>query len=358
MKSLIFIPVVVCFCFAASAQITITAADMPVGGDTLRYSFSSPADSAISPADSGANITWNYALSPIRQSVDSYLTAFQVNPLYFLTVGSTAVGYKVADSLPLGGFLPISIQQVYTFFEKKTTPSSRFIANAFAANISGIPTPILYTEPDVWYFFPLTYHSYDSSKFILNITVPTLGGIKETGYRKTRVDGWGTITTPYYTTPVNCIRVRSEIHQVDSIPLGPIKIGFPVNTVEYKWLVSGDHYPALWVTSNLLAGGGETITSVKYRDVWRDTTTVTRVTEGPVQLLAVDAYPNPSPDGKVTLVLPASWGVFSVSVYDLASVEITHIENRRNLDLSALPSGTYMCRVTSGNATGYVKIIR
>lgn len=364
MKRILTTIITILFFQSAFAQtpITITASDMPVAGDTLRYSFSSPAGSAISPGDSGANVTWDYALSPTSQGIDSYLTALQVNPLYFLTVGPTAVGYKVADSFPIpGGFIPISIQQIYTFFEKKTTPRNRYIANAFAANISGIPTPIIYTEADVWYFFPLNYLNQDSAKFILNITLPggVLGAIKQSGYRKTRVDGWGTITTPYYTTPVSCIRVRSEIHQIDSIPLGPIKIGLPVNTVEYKWLVNGDHYPALWVTSNLLpGGGGETITSIKYRDVWHDTGTVNKVANITRNITELSANPNPSVNGVVTLDLPTDWQTFLVEIYDMQSKEVARFQNQRQINIGSLPSGTYIARVSSGANTGYVKIVR
>ena len=117
--------IVILFSQTGIAQITITASDMPVAGDTLRFSFASPTATTISPGDSGANVIWDYALSSTGQGVDSYLTALQINPLYLLTVGTTAYGYQIADSLPIpGGILPISIQQVYTFFEKsKTLPA-------------------------------------------------------------------------------------------------------------------------------------------------------------------------------------------------------------------------------------------
>lgn len=343
---------------AATAQITLTSGDMPVAGDSLRFSNAQLPDSAISPADSGANVTWNYPLTMVSQGINNYQLAASVNILYAVTVGFTASGYKVADSLPLPGGLPISIQQVYTFFEVKNSPS-RYDADAFAANISGIPTAIKYTKDDVWYDFPLTYGSQDSNNFVLNIAIPTLGGIKETGYRKTRVDGWGTITTPYYTTPVNCIRVRSEIHQIDSIPLGTFNIGFPVNTVEYKWLVNGDHYPALWVTSNLGFGGGnEVITSVRYRDEYRDTANVNKVANIAPSISVIKAVPNPTINGTVNLEVPDSWQKFEVEVFDMQSKRVACFHNERQIDISALPAGNYAGRITSGNQTGYVLLVK
>jgi hypothetical protein len=342
------------------AQITITASDMPVAGDTLRYSFASPTGTTISPGDSGANFNWNYTLTSTGQAVDSYLTAIQINPVYLITVGLTAYGYKVADSLPIpGGFLPISIQQVYTFFEIRTTPSSSFVAKAFAADISGVPTAINYTEADVWYFFPLNYLNQDSSKFRLNITIPTLGGIDETGYRITRVDGWGTITTPYYTTPVNCIRVRSEVHQIDSIPLGPIKIGFPITTVDYKWLTNEDHYPALWVSSNVNPDGSETVTSIRYRDnPIADSNTVNKVATISPEIAEIKALPNPSVNGVVSLTIPMGWKNFRVELFDMQSKEVASFNNEREINISSLPAGDYLARIISGSSTAYVKIAR
>ena len=343
------------------AQITITASDMPVAGDTLRYSFASPAATTISPGDSGGNFTWNYALTSTGQAVDSYLTALQVNPLYFLTVGSSAYGYKVADSIPIpGGFLPITIQQVYTFFEVKNSPS-RFVAKAFAADISGLPTAINYGTPDTWYFFPLNYLNQDSSDFALNITVPTFGGIDESGYRITRVDGWGTITTPYYTTPVNCIRVRSELHQIDSIPIPVVgtKIGFPVTTVDYKWLVNVDHYPALWVTSNVNPDGSETISTIRYRDnPIADTTTINKVAPVSPNITDIKAWPNPSANGIINLTIPTGWQNFLVDLFDVQSKKVASFKNERAINISSLPAGDYLARISSGSNIAYVKIVR
>jgi hypothetical protein len=351
--------VVLLFSGKLKAQITITSTDMPVAGDTLYYSIADPASTSISLADTGAGMTWAYSIASIGHGADTYQTALAINPAYIL-IGLTAYGYKVADSFPIPIPLPgvPAIKDMYTFFEKRSSPS-RYQAQAFAANIGGLPTPINYSKPDVWYFFPLNYLRMDSSNFTLNITLPVIGSLKRTGYRKTRVDGWGTITTPYYTTPVNCLRVRSEIHEIDSIPLGPLSIGFPVNTVEYKWLVKGDHYPALWVTTNMIAGGMEQISSVRYRDaqpVVVDTTSGVANVNRSIHI--VKAVPNPSTSGKVTLQLPEDWKQFDVSVFNTDSKLVSSVKNERELDLRSLPVGTYFIRVTCGEKTGYTKITR
>jgi len=341
------------------SQITITSSDMPVAGDTLRFSNASITGTTISPGDSGANVAWNYSLTPTSQAIDSYLTASQVSLLYVVTVGPTAFGYKVADSIPgIGALIPVSINNIYTFFEEKSSPNS-YIAKAFAANISGIPSASNYSTPDTWYFFPLTYNNNDSSQFKLNISIPGLGSLEEAGYRKSRVDGWGTIVTPYFTTPVNCIRVRQEIHQIDSIKVTTLGLSFglPMNTVEYKWLVNGEHYPALWVTSNL-TGTTETISSITYRDMYRDTSKVNNTAAPNISrsVLKIDAYPNPAADGIFNLNIPTGWNTFSVEVFDMQSKEVAVISNSRVLNLQALPSGVYLARVTSGTQVAFVQI--
>lgn len=354
MKGIIFLVALIVMSYCGWSQITITASDMPVSGDMLRYSFSSPTGSAISPADSGTGVAWSYSLTPIRQSVDTFKSAAAVNLLYAVTIGSSAYGYKVADSLP---GTPVAIKQLYTFFETKTSPS-RYEAVSFAANIGGLPTAANYSSPDVWYYFPLAYGNNDSTDYSLNFSLATVGGMKQSGYRKSRVDGWGTITTPYYTSPVSCIRVRSEIHEIDSITFSSTTFGFPRNSVEYKWLVNGAHYPALWVTSTV-TGGTETITSIKYTDSVRSfTPPINGVTTLGQSTNYINAYPNPSISGLVQLELPADWKTFDVELFDVQSRVIATCKNERQINMGGLPAGPYFVRVTCGDKTAFARIVR
>lgn len=350
MRSLFIVLLVVSTISQSLGQITITSSDMPVSGDQLRYSFAQVAGAGISLADSGTSVTWNYgSLTPVSQSVDTYKTALSVSILYSL-VSFSAYGYKVADSFPgLSSVLPVSIQQLYTFFEKKSSPNS-FAAVAFAAKIAGIPSPFNYSKDDTWYFFPLTYNRNDSSNFSLTIGLASVGSLKRVGYRKTRVDGWGTITTPYTSTPVNCIRVRSEIRENDSISFGGPTIGFPQNTVEYKWLANGEHYPLLWVTTSLI-GSTETITSIRFRDNFRNLS----VSENNNSVQA-SASPNPVIDGYTTIAVPAHWKEFTVSVYDMSGKQVASSVNNTKVDMQELPAGNYVALVTNGVETDYIQV--
>ncbi len=352
------IPCLVFLITPAYSQISITADDMPVLGDSLRYSNMATMSLMTAAADSGWNITWNYDLKPTSQGLDTYKKPTQVNPLFALTINNpSCYGYKVADSIPgIGLIVPgITISNLYTFYGKEVTPPC-FAAESFGATISGFPVGSNYIMPDALYMFPLNYDDNDSTEFLLKFGAPSFGSITQHGYRKTRVDGWGTITTPYFTTPTQCIRVRSEITEVDSIAMDSMSFGIPRTTIEYKWLVKGEHYPALWITA-LSFGGFELVTSAKYRDKYRPELN-TRVRNITVDAKDVFAYPNPATDGWVRFEIPDTWKDFAIELFDVQGKSVMAYSNKRQLDVSLLPTGNYIVRITSGESTAYIKLAR
>jgi hypothetical protein len=334
------------------SQITITANDMPVANDTLRYSNADPT-STIDLNTTGANSTWDFsALVPTSQSIDTYQTASSVSILLFVTYGS-AYGIRTDISGLTGGIpLPVPVSDVYFFYQKRTGPS-RYVGRGYAATISGVALPMNYSDEDEMYYFPLTYNNYDSSTYAMNTTIPSVGTLKIAGTRKTTVDGWGTIKTHYFTTPVNCIRVRSVSDEVDSITYNGTSFGFPRTTVEYKWLTTGNHYPALYVTANAILGN-ETVSSIHYKDSYRQLTGIGSVQPSITQLTA---FPNPS-NGIVTINIPAEWHQFTSSFFDVSGKVITEGNNQKQFDLSNLPSGTYFVSVESGASLGLVKLVK
>jgi hypothetical protein len=335
-------------CFApaiAQSPITINAGDMPSAGDTLRYSITDA--TSIDFTTTGANHAWDYtSLTPLAQTVDDYKYAAQVNATYGATISPTAYGYKIADSLPGA---PIPIKELYNFFNKKTSPS-RFVIEGFAAKIASVPTPINYSDEDEVYYFPLTYpHGQDSSTFKLTYTLVPIGSFSQQGYRKTTVDGWGTIKTPFTASPVAVIRVRSEINEVDSFSFGGTAQGIVRNTVEYKWLANGHtNYPLLTIITDKL-GGTETPTSAQYRDSARAISLgVGNISAPKVTLLNV--YPNPAEDN-ITVQVPASWRAYTIHLYDAAGKLVSAATNTSQIKTAQLPAGTYMITVESAPGT-------
>lgn len=341
------------YSFTSVGQIQITASDMPVLGDTLRSS-TSLSTSGIILSNTGANYNWDFStLIPTLQTVDEYKTALSVNPLFGI-IAPTAYGYKVADSFPTGGVpIPVTIKNLYTFFSKKNSPA-RYVAEGFAATISSIPTPVAYQDEDELYFFPLDFSvTNDSSNFDLRFNLAGFGSVRQKGYRKTTVDGWGTIKTPYYTTAVNCIRVRSEIRGTDTITISPLlSIPIPRNTVEYKWLANGEHYPALWVTANII-GSTETITQVRYRDMYRPG--LLNVAQTPaISILKV--YPNPVKGGYVMIDIPTIWQSYTIDLYDMQGKLVAQYQNISKLDISNIAKGNYLAVINHVAERAYAMI--
>lgn len=338
----------------AKAQVTITSNDMPVKGDTLRYSTSIALGFNIDLNDTGANKVWNFdTLTPVAQRVDEYKAALQVNPLYGL-ISVSAYGYEVFDTLPTASApIPVTVTEVYTFFNKKgTAPNDRYVAEAYAAKVSGTPTPAVYNNEDELFFFPLAYGNKDTSDYYLNLQLP-LGSMVQKGERITKVDAWGTIKTPYHTTAQNCIRVRSSVEGVDSVLAPPlINIGLPRNTVDYYWLIPGEHYPALWVTTTN-TGGTETVSSVRYRDKYR----MLSVNEfnGQTAKNSISIYPNPA---KNIVHINISSTNLVAEVFDMQGRLITTVNNERTLNISTWADGTYIIRTIIDGEVGYTTFVK
>lgn len=348
--------------FTAQAQITITAADMPIHHDTLRFSNADAMSITGWAADSGADMNWNYTLVATSQGLDEYKRPVEVSPA--LTGGffggitaDYCYGTKVADSIPGLSLLAsgLTISNLHTYYNKYITPPC-FVAEAFSATMSILPVGTDYILPDVLYQFPLTYGNQFNHDFHLIIGAATFGSIEQKGNRSTRVDGWGKITTPFYTSPTPCIRVRSEIVEIDSVELSGNKFGIERTTVEYKWLVNGSHQPALMLSA-ILVGGNEIVTTARFQDHYRPefSTSVKNTSSAAAQ---VSAYPNPVTSGQVHFSIPASWKSYFIELFDVQGKMVATAANTNELNMAHLAKGTYLARITTDGATAYVKLER
>ncbi|MBU3662172.1 MAG: T9SS type A sorting domain-containing protein [Bacteroidetes bacterium] len=90
-----------------------------------------------------------------------------------------------------------------------------------------------------------------------------LGSLVQTGTRRTEVDGWGTIITPYGT--FECLRVKSEVDGVDSISLGATGIPIPNSRTEYYWFGKNQDFPLMEVVLNNFTQQ----TTIRYKDRYR-----------------------------------------------------------------------------------------
>jgi hypothetical protein len=348
MKKLLIIPAFMLFSAAVTAQpITIDANDMPVAGDTLRYSVVAPTGGVVDLTITGANTSWDFSsLTPIMQGVDTYRTAIQQG---YPSLGN-AYGHPM-DASAFGVPLPPSVEDPYTFYKKLTSPQS-FVLFGYGLKFNGFPVPMEMDDPDDIYFFPLNFNDVDSSNFLLDFSLLT-NSIKQEGYRKTTVDGWGTIVTPHFTTPVSCLRVKSFVSEVDTIVMGGPAIPLTRTYYEYKWLAENEHYPVL-IVNTILVGSVEGIMSVRFRDHYRASLSVLTPSV-PLQVLTV--WPNPAKDA-VTIALPMDWKNYTVELFDVQGRLLARQQNNAVINIEVLPAGNYVARITAEHGTGYANIVK
>jgi hypothetical protein len=334
---------------AFSQSITITASDMPVGGDKLLHSNATvPTNFDIN--DSGANKTWDFSsLAPLSQTIDTYKTAIQAGYIGG-GIAVSAYGYKVFDSIPFPG-APVTPKNGYTFFNIKTGPS-RFVAEGFGASISGFPIAAGYSAEDTIYALPLTYGDTKTSTYKLTASLPGTGSLSQQGTRTTKVDGWGTLKTPYFTTPVAVIRVRSEVNEIDTVKFLTTTIPVPRHTVEYKWLAKGEHYPALIITTTV-TGGTETPTVAQYRDIQRSL----GVSTAAPAYTALQAYPNPATT-EVTVKVPVSWKHYTMRMYDMSGKLLAEVVDNQRMSTEVLAEGHYIIVADNGTEIGLTQFVK
>ena len=325
---------------AGHAQITVTDNVIPAVGDTFRYSYPD-ASVTVDVNQTGANHTWNFAsFTAESQDLQKWQTVTQVNPAWALTIPVGAMGFKLLDSIDFGG---VSAQSPYVFFQKKTTPTTTLSAVGYGITFSGIPISAAYSDPDEWFFYPINYTNgtdVQASTYRLTANILTYTMLMK-GERETVVDGWGTITTPFYPSGVSALRVKSTVNEVDSIDMGGQTMAINRQTTDYFWLTANDKFPAMWITENSVSGQASPAV-VRYRDNYRTITTgIKNVSKNRE---AIKASPNPS-NGVFAISVPKDWREFSIEVYDMTGKVITLQNNNANIDLSAQPAGQYMVRV-------------
>lgn len=256
--------------FAAHAQIQITQANMPSIGDTIRYTNCGAGSADFTKT--GGNYNWDYTtLGFLNQDIYKFqaLLSTPYGTLAFSGMPVGAIGYKVADTVGTG---QASIRNIYNFYQKSSN-GWYAVGTGFTMAALSLPAGGVYKDKDEIYTFPLKYNDQDSTTFEVVTALGSplkLGTFTQKGYRINKVDGWGTITTPYGSN-ISCIRVRSYIVETDSlkVTVPPVNIGLVSQRVEYKWLSTTEKIPVLEVNGTEIAGVF-TPTIVRYRDHYRN----------------------------------------------------------------------------------------
>lgn len=337
----------------AQSPISITSSNLPGNGDTLRYSTVQPT-AAINYTQTGTNYNWNFSnLIPTGQGLRNYKLGL-LTPYAIFFAGFTEYGEKIADTLGAG---PLTITNYYNFYKKQTSPVNAYIVDGSGMTFSSVPVPSYYSDKDELYMLPMSYPKYDSTSFKFATASSTLIPIQysKTGYRVTKVDGWGTITTPFGTAP--CLHVVTTQYSQDSIKntIIPFPVGFANNQRSYQWLTTTSKIPYLEVNGNLV-GNNFTITQIRYRDIARSLTTVY---EQNANAFDFSIYPNP-----VINELTIDNKIASVEVFDMNGKLVCNqdykntIGTDKKLNVAHLPQGLYHLKGNSEKGPINFKFIK
>ncbi|MFT6945954.1 MAG: PKD repeat protein [Vicingaceae bacterium] len=263
MKKILF-GLSVFFTFNSYSQISITSANMPVSGDTLRFSTALLDTSVLlNYQNNGANQIWNFdSLRVVSQGVQRFISSSQTP---YNSVPTNRIGLLFADTISLGGS---SVNDVYNFI---TSSSTDFSIDYRAVSV---PTgfalfPVLriqdpYIDKDEVFQFPLDFGDRDSSTFDFVFNNSLLGVYYgSSGYRINEVDAWGTITTPYGT--FNTLRVITDMVSLDTVGFSGQNIAIPSHVRTYQWISNGERVPVMTV-NGLVIAGTFVPNSVEFRD--------------------------------------------------------------------------------------------
>ncbi len=310
----------------AQTSPSITAADMPVVGDSLRLSQAAVALPAAAPplTRNGANQTWDYAgLVATSQRVERYAAVgTAAGALLQFTFNSALLSPDNRATLVAPRAIPVAgaLLPITDPLEFSNVSAADFRLVGYGGTSNGTAVPVTYTsknQQDIIYRFPLSYASpADVSNSLL--TTPT--ALATTGYfsqkrqRRNQADAWGALTTPFGT--FQTVRVVTTLTDHDSLVINGTSQALSLPIVhEYKWLAKGVHVPVLIITTTTVAGR-EVVSAVEYRDSFRRVAPL--AARGVAGAAGFSTYPNPSAVGTaLRLAVPAGGGPLAVVGTDL-----------------------------------------
>lgn len=243
--------------FTAQGQMTLSLNEMPTKSSSIIYSNGNDT-LGLDHSKGGSNQTWDYSqLDYTFQATEEYKTASSIN-IFFFSLGTSAFGTKVADSLGVGTFMLRDIYDVY-----KTT-SKRMTAEGRSLKYNGVPIPVFYEDKDEVYTYPFSYGDTSRDNYKVRFSLGTTFTLVQTGLRQNIAEGWGTLKTPNRTYS-NALKIKTTVTGTDSLITSFISLPIPRNTIEYKWFVKDVKGPVL-VVSGTEVLGNFTVNTIRFQD--------------------------------------------------------------------------------------------
>lgn len=339
------------FPFLIFTQITINKNDFANGGDTVRMSLSE--NTSINFSQTGANQIWNFSdLMPSSQVLDTFFGVNQL-PLFaqlqygmFAPINYQATFFQPSTDLPLEQltFLPVTINDIFGY-SKLSNDSLTFVGYSMVINGNEIPFKSDTIEKQ--YQFPMHYGDVNFSRGYTKIDMNPIYNAILIQHRihTSEVDGWGQINTPYGN--FNTLRIKHEISELDSVyaTFNSFGMWIPLQVPlrrNYEWWTSNQKEPILKITTTEFQGS-ETITEVKYRDIYRGLD----ANLGQYNLNNLNIYPNPTSG---IIQIDGFKEISDFKIYDLAgnNVQQGKILNSY-LNVDALKEGVYFLQINEQN---------
>lgn len=243
--------------FTAQGQMTLSLNEMPTKSSSIIYSNGNDT-LGLDHSKGGSNQTWDYSqLDYTFQATEEYKTASSIN-IFFFSLGTSAFGTKVADSLGVGTFMLRDIYDVY-----KTT-SKRMTAEGRSLKYNGVPIPVFYEDKDEVYTYPFSYGDTSRDNYKVRFSLGTTFTLVQTGLRQNVAEGWGTLKTPNRIYS-NALKIKTTVTGTDSLITSFISLPIPRNTIEYKWFVKDVKGPVL-VVSGTEVLGNFTVNTIRFQD--------------------------------------------------------------------------------------------
>lgn len=335
----------------ATAQPTITSADMPAEGAEFFVS-SGNLFNELDFISTGAEYVWEYtSLESTGQTQRNFISVSDApfsyqflfnNPFdqeYVADFAENTEGFTVSEQLSFDDF--------YAFYKNDVND---YKIVGYGATINGIPIPAQTDPIDVVYEFPLEYEQTASNYSEWLVEIPELAAYKMKQTRSYEVDGWGNLYLP--SGIFETLRIKMDYEITDSVYINALELGYELDRTytEYQWLGIVASIPLLTVTET-----NGIITNISYRDQEIDPISVDEMgaSDTPWSL-----YPNPTNDN---VWLNGEWS--ENSRYELVNMNGQVVRSERIyssqtlIEVDGLSAGMYVLRVTSPDkATQHIRL--
>ncbi len=353
---------------SATAQITITTADMPAPTKTIY--MANDTLPTISVGSAGTSQTWNMA-ALVHHTIDT----------------SSVVPYASAPNALFSSASFVVIQGPQNFYGYAVNSASgmSLIGGHAVINIQGTMTPINQTNTpaEILFNFPTSYNSTFNNNYVTNAKFyygHTISGFmidsihqKQTIRKTVLADAWGTLTTPLAGGPYNVLRIKETkiIHDTTTVyAFGqwanvPGGAGFTADsTVTYSWWANGIGTAIATATMDS-TGAVKTVQWLKSLPI--NTAGINEFSVGN----NFSIYPNPA-ENQITieLTVPKTLGTAKEDVVINITNELGQLVKRENLkqitsgknemtyDVSDLRSGLYFIEIQNNNTSVTRKFIK